>query len=799
MAITVTINSVDFTAYIPMVSGDNFTQGLQISQEATFGNIATATFDVVDEANALSISEKQEVVIADGATTLFGGYVAEVQKWELGPGRRFRVACQDYNIILRERLVDDLSNVTPMDDDTFIGVMFGLYASEIDSATYVDMIANIEFVRLQTMTLHEAMVKICQISGGRFYVDFDKNLHYFSEESVSAAFNLSDNPNFSTTYPYNDFRIVEDATTVVDRVLIKCTDDEAGEINFLTWYGAGTHDALLELNDATQSVAEAQAQGLIDRYSAARKQYSLICRQDGLTAGEDIQITNGRWGLSAETLTIRRITMTCLSADGAERQYVLELGDQLNDSIVDSGGGTGFGGGGGVSRHALLCSYSHTDTIEAAPTRGDIVTGQNDAGIIQWGALSAETAGFILVGDGTDINSQAFDWDVLAAGAGADMVHNHTSNAEGGVLNLDDLGNTSLADPNADRIVFWDDGDNQFEWLTPNSHLSITGNNLNVTPGTIGLDDLASTALADPGADRIVFWDDSDNQFEWLVANSHLSITGNNLDVTPGTIGLDDLASTALSDPGADRIVFWDDSDNQFEWLTPETGLAISGNTFYCYALRQSDNGGAALTADADGHLTAAGNLTVNGNIVVTGTVDGVDVSAHNARHERAGADEINGDHLDIDWNPSNYTPATTPSEASSVDDLTAHLYGIDQALADPDVISQQHVTLIAGVASLGGTSYLDAGGDFYYDTATYATGSATWRVTLKTDSSATAYAELYDLTAASQLAEVSTASTSYVHLSAAVTLTNGHWYRVRLKSSGGATYAHCLGCYIKW
>jgi len=53
-----------------------------------------------------------------------------------------------------------------------------------------------------------------------------------------------------------------------------------------------------------------------------------------------------------------------------------------------------------------------------------------------------------------------------------------------------------------------------------------------------------------------------------------------------------------------------------------------------------------------------------------------------------AGAFEIDGDKLDIDWNPSNYTPATTPAEASSVDNLTAHLYGIDQALLLlPDVV----------------------------------------------------------------------------------------------------------------
>ena len=43
----------------------------------------------------------------------------------------------------------------------------------------------------------------------------------------------------------------------------------------------------------------------------------------------------------------------------------------------------------------------------------------------------------------------------------------------------------------------------------------------------------------------------------------------------------------------------------------------------------------------------------------------------------------LDGDHLDVDMTPSNYTPTTTGvAEAADVDDLAAHLKGIDNALA---------------------------------------------------------------------------------------------------------------------
>ncbi len=53
----------------------------------------------------------------------------------------------------------------------------------------------------------------------------------------------------------------------------------------------------------------------------------------------------------------------------------------------------------------------------------------------------------------------------------------------------------------------------------------------------------------------------------------------------------------------------------------------------------------------------------------------------HASTHERAGTDQIDGDHLDIDFTPTNYTPDITPPEAANVDDLAAHLAGIDNAL----------------------------------------------------------------------------------------------------------------------
>ncbi|TET16397.1 MAG: hypothetical protein E3J81_03170 [Dehalococcoidia bacterium] len=85
------------------------------------------------------------------------------------------------------------------------------------------------------------------------------------------------------------------------------------------------------------------------------------------------------------------------------------------------------------------------------------------------------------------------------------------------------------------------------------------------------------------------------------------------------------------------------------------------------------------LTLEANG-----GSLLLSGNGLQVFSASGevlYALSSHATDHVTGASDEVDGDKLDIDWNPTNYTPTTTPSEADNVDNLTAHLYGIDQEL----------------------------------------------------------------------------------------------------------------------
>ena len=87
----------------------------------------------------------------------------------------------------------------------------------------------------------------------------------------------------------------------------------------------------------------------------------------------------------------------------------------------------------------------------------------------------------------------------------------------------------------------------------------------------------------------------------------------------------------------------------------------------------------ANVTSDASGISTD----TTSFDSILSSTEDTVQkaldiLDDHASGHITGGDGEIDGDKLDIDWDPSNYTPDTSPTEVDSLDNLTAHLKGID-------------------------------------------------------------------------------------------------------------------------
>lgn len=427
MAIVITVDSVDITGNIPLMG--NPEEGLPplvVESRGAGGITSVASFGVSDGPGSVSIAVKDTVTIVDGGTTFFGGEVATIESTEVGGVILSRVIqCQDNNILLDETVITIESFAQGATDSTTIDSLFTTYRSDIDSTTHVSTVdASMEAIDFVGKTLREAMTEICERTGAFFYVDGSKLLHYFAAESNAAAFNLSDSPDLVTTFPYGNLRRSDDGTVIIDEVLVIGT--EIADV-----VGSGVREAVIwDHNIVTSQAATDRGNALIARYGSALITYSLDMWEDGLVAGMDIDITNGTLSLTAVTVTIRRMSMTPRSVDGAERVYSLELGDVVLDSAssartVDDRLSTVQEGIDGISDVVLDTDAPAASTFVA----GNITTGVNEDADGHQSAWIRATWGSVADSDLHHYEIQladntAFNWpqiyEVLTEGGGED-------------------------------------------------------------------------------------------------------------------------------------------------------------------------------------------------------------------------------------------------------------------------------------------------------------------------------------------------------------------------------------------
>ena len=129
-----------------------------------------------------------------------------------------------------------------------------------------------------------------------------------------------------------------------------------------------------------------------------------------------------------------------------------------------------------------------------------------------------------------------------------------------------------------------------------------------------------------------------------------------------------------------------------------EQGTTYADTGWFCTA----DSGSDVIDANdlAFTQFSGAGSISAGSGLDKTGNT----LSVKPSDLISGGAAEIDGDKLDIDYSPTNYTPDTTPAEVDSTAQLSAHLAGIDNALAglSGENITQEMHTVTAAEVTAG-------------------------------------------------------------------------------------------------
>jgi len=251
------INEIDRTQYVSQT-------GFQIENILTH-LVDKCKFQIrkVDGSDILDYSPTigQDIQITFQYEKIFGGVITRINKYLDTSGILvFDCECEDYTKFLDRKLVaktyenQSVNDIISDINDTYLT---GFTINNVDCSTVID------FIAFNYITVSKSLAKLADLVHYDWYVDYDKDIHFFSKTDNSAPFDLLDTDG---SYNINTLKIKQDNSQVRNSIYVR-----GGE------YLASTF------------TTEIESDGVRDIYDIAYRYEDLTCTLSGqsLSVGAD--------------------------------------------------------------------------------------------------------------------------------------------------------------------------------------------------------------------------------------------------------------------------------------------------------------------------------------------------------------------------------------------------------------------------------------------------------------------------------------------------------------------------------
>jgi len=170
---------------------------------------------------------EQEIIVTRNGTKLFAGYITEILYTKLGGSTvKIKFECIDYTRILSRRLV--VEGYENMTDKAIIEDIVAKYCqgTGITTTNVVEGI-TINQISFSYMSPAQCLSQICALTGRSWYLDYDKDVHYFALTTTATPFNIDSDNN-----EYYELEISKNNSNVKNRVYVRGGKYESDEVNF---------------------------------------------------------------------------------------------------------------------------------------------------------------------------------------------------------------------------------------------------------------------------------------------------------------------------------------------------------------------------------------------------------------------------------------------------------------------------------------------------------------------------------------------------------------------------------------
>lgn len=230
--IQIRVNNVDITSLVVFPS-------MSVKQNLT-NQADTASFSVRKFGGRTLVPQfNDDIGIYDGSTKIFGGTVLQVTESveSGGGGVVFSVNCADYTYEMDKLLASRV-----YEDETITDIINDLVTSYAPGFTSNNVTSDFEVEKIvfNQVPLSQCLKRLAEIVRYDWYVDENKDIHFFAKETNVAPFGLTDT---NGNYVYKSLTRTLDGSQVVNRVKVR-----GGEYN-----GASYTDTITVSGNASKS------------------------------------------------------------------------------------------------------------------------------------------------------------------------------------------------------------------------------------------------------------------------------------------------------------------------------------------------------------------------------------------------------------------------------------------------------------------------------------------------------------------------------------------------------------------
>lgn len=165
------------------------------------------------------VNEEVIVLDTDGTTKLFGGVISNIEETQKNDEIIvYKVQCVDYSVYLRRQLVTERYESETVND--IIADLVSNYTSAGDSITdnNVNAPITIESIAFNRLSVSQAIQKLADALSYSWYVDYDKDIHFFPKNDETCPFGIEDD---NGAIAYNSLMLEEDFSQLRNSVTIE--------------------------------------------------------------------------------------------------------------------------------------------------------------------------------------------------------------------------------------------------------------------------------------------------------------------------------------------------------------------------------------------------------------------------------------------------------------------------------------------------------------------------------------------------------------------------------------------------